>query len=343
MRPLFCCRFLRGFWPIVAFIAVWLTGFSVLDARSAEAAAAARATSERTRPKSEDQEKYLRLRCDEQNRPVALDVAIVRFEAAHRGEHASVVDLVGAVHIAEPAFFAELNRRFVRYDAVLYELVAPEGTRPPRGKTSGGSPLTTMQTGLTRLLGLQFQLEGIDYGGPNMVHADMSPDEFRQSMSNRGESIGAMLFRTFAYSVAKQSTQDAAGPSDMEMLAALLDKNRSLAMKRTMAKQFQDMNGVLQVIDGPDGSTLISRRNAKALNVLRREMNAGKRRIAIFYGAGHLPDMSRRLVADFGMRPTNTEWLRAWDMSEPKAKTGKTPPAKTQGRRELRSSLTVQK
>ena len=37
------------------------------------------------------------------------------------------VDLIGAVHIGDVAYYAAAQRRFEQYDALLYELVAPKG------------------------------------------------------------------------------------------------------------------------------------------------------------------------------------------------------------------------
>jgi hypothetical protein len=41
---------------------------------------------------------------------------------------------------------------------------------------------------------------------------------------------------------------------------------------------------------------------------------AGKRKIAIFYGAGHLPDFRERLENEFGYRPVKTTWVDAWSL-----------------------------
>ena len=40
------------------------------------------------------------------------------------------VDLLSTMHIGEPAFFRSLAKQFPKYDAVLYELVAPRGVPP---------------------------------------------------------------------------------------------------------------------------------------------------------------------------------------------------------------------
>ena len=37
--------------------------------------------------------------------------------------------------------------------------------------------------------------------------------------------------------------------------------------------------------------------------MLRKELAAGKKKIAIFYGAGHMPDLQKRLHDDFAMKP----------------------------------------
>lgn len=263
---------------------------------------------------------YLRRTTTQEGKPKALEAAIVRFEPAGGQPEGLVVDLVGAVHVAEAAYYDQLNEEFKKYDVVLYELVAPRGARPQPGQQSG-SALSTLQYGMTDMLNLEFQLDGIDYAVPNMVHADMSPEQFDQSMEDRGESFLTMFARMTGYSMARQSggTQ---GTSDMDLLVALFSKDRALAMKRVMAQQFEDMEGVLSVLTGPQGSTIISERNKAALDVLREQIDAGKKRIAIFYGAGHMPDMGERLEKDFGLRATETRWLVAWDLqaSAPAAK-----------------------
>jgi hypothetical protein len=81
-----------------------------------------------------------------------------------------------------------------------------------------------------------------------------------------------------------------------------------------MAEQFQDMEGSVLAIGGPEGSTLIQERNKVALQVLRKQLAAGKKRIAIFYGAGHMSDFEQRLRDEFDLAPINTRWLVAWDM-----------------------------
>ncbi len=276
------------------------------------------------RPKEKPKSQFLRLSRGADKSPLALEAAIVRCTPLDRTKPGPTVDLVAAVHIAEKSYYQSLNREFRKYDAVLYELVAPEGTKVPKGGGAGGSPVSMLQMGMTDILELEFQLTGIDYSQKNMVHADMSPQQFADSMRRKGESFFTMFLRLLGYAMAKQS--QGTGSSDMQLLMALFDKNRALALKRVMAEQFADMEGTLIALNGPDGSTIISERNKVALQVLRKQIAAGKQKIAIFYGAGHMSDLQKRLRTDFGLTPTSTRWLVAWNLRDkPKPKPSAPP------------------
>lgn len=268
--------------------------------------------------------RFLRVERDAHDRTISLQTAIVRFAAAPPKRPTVTVDLIGAVHIGDKAYYERLNREFRNYDAVLFELVTAKGTKIPKGEKKSNNPLSAVQRGMKDVLELEFQLDQIDYTKKNMVHADMSPEEFARSMRDHDESVADIFARALGYALAKQG-QAGNEASAGQLLAALFDKNRALALKRVMAEQFQDMDDSLLVLEGPNGSTLVRHRNEKALEVLKQQIAAGKRKIAIFYGAAHLTDMEKRLRADFGLVPTQTRWITAWDMRE--SKTGR-PKAK---------------
>src|SRR6185295_18845209 len=63
-----------------------------------------------------------------------------------------------------------------------------------------------------------------------------------------------------------------------------------------------------------DGTVLVTERNKAAINVLKKSIADGKKDLAIFYGAAHMPYLSKRL-ADMGFKPIATEWRLAWDLS----------------------------
>ena len=67
---------------------------------------------------------------------------------------------------------------------------------------------------------------------------------------------------------------------------------------------------------------LIGERNARAIRVLREQLMWNKRRLAIFYGAGHMPDLERRLVQGLGFTLESIEWVTAWTVGpDPKPTT----------------------
>ncbi len=263
---------------------------------------------------------FVRIARDENERPIAMETAIARYVPVDGNRDGLTVDLVAAIHIADQSYYDELNKRFDDYDAVLYELVAPEGTRVPAG--GGGpslNPVHLLQSGMQRMLKLAYQLEEIDYNRENFVHADMSPEQFAASMRDRHESPLTMFFRMLGQSMARQAEAGPKGPTDAEVLQALLKPNNSLPLKRILAEQFEDMEVMLAALNGPDGSTIITERNAVALEKLREEIDGGKRKLAIFYGGGHMPDMHQRLLQDFGFKHERTDWLAAWDLQGPTA------------------------
>jgi hypothetical protein len=258
--------------------------------------------------------RFMRLTRAENGTPLALEAAIVRFAPLDRGEDGPTVDLVSAVHVGEGEYYDELNRIFEQYDAVLYELVAPEGTRIPKGGGQGsGSAVSILQTTMTKVLELEFQLNGVDYTAENFVHADMTPKQFAESRRRRGETVFKTFFRMLGYAMSQQGKQTTPG-GDLRLLFALFDKDRALAMKRVLAEEFRSIEGSLSAINGPDGSTIITERNKVALEVLREQIDAGRKKLAIFYGAGHMFDFEERLRDEFALAPLETTWIQAWNL-----------------------------
>lgn len=261
-------------------------------------------------------EQYLRLKADDDNpnKLLAMQTAIVRYRGKPGSKYAGqVVDLVGVVHIAEWDYYADLDERLSKYDVVLYELVAPDGTRfRPEDLKDRQSILASMQSGMKNMLNLEYQLEKIDYMSENFRHADMSPDEFAKDMERRGDSMLKMVARMMGAGLAASGQNG----SDAGMLMALLSGNRSQAMKQTMARQMIQMEAVTAGMDDENGeNTIIKSRNAKAFKILREVLDQGKQNIAVFYGAGHLMDMAQRLEDNFDMVEEETTWLNAWDLT----------------------------
>jgi len=225
------------------------------------------------------------------------------------------VALIGAVHIGDKAYYVALNQRFTSYDAVLYEMIK-DAEVDPSELSGGGHPISQMQLGMKSLLGLEFQLEGIDYSVKNFVHADLDPATFSKLQGEKGESFFTLALQSFFQEKRMMATGKLQGFDGIGLLMALASGDREHTMKWMFAQQLNElesmMAGMDQGVDGK-GSVILRGRNEKAFEVLDEVIRQGKKRIGIFYGAGHMPDMGKRLMRK-GFQRNREEWLVAWDM-----------------------------
>ena len=226
------------------------------------------------------------------------------------------VALIGAVHIGYKGYYVALNKRFTSYDAVLYEMIK-DAEVDPSELSGGGHPISQMQLGMKSLLGLEFQLEGIDYSVKNLVHADLDPATFSKLQGEKGESFFTLALQSFFQEKRMIASGQLQSFDGIGLLMALASGDREHTMKWMFAQQLNElesmMAGMDQGVDGK-GSVILRGRNEKAFEVLDEVIRQGKKRIGIFYGAGHMPDMDKRLMLR-GFQRNREEWLVAWDMT----------------------------
>lgn len=269
--------------------------------------------------------KYLRIRRNDKGEPIALETAIVRFVPA-TGEGNLTVDLVGAVHVGDASYYKQLNRTMEQYDVLLYELVAPPGTRIPRGGRKNDSALGMVQKIMKFVLDLESQTEKVDYTKKNFVHADLSPQQMAEAMKERGDDGITIALGVAADMIRQQNLQEmkkqkntpkkdkekAQAEPDFD-LTSILDPDGAVKLKRIMAEQFEKAEDGL----GPTlNNILIADRNKACLKVFQQEMAKGKKKIGIFYGAAHMPDFEKRLKEEFGLKRQNEQWVEAWDLED---------------------------
>ncbi len=239
----------------------------------------------------------------------SLDAA----QVTYRNGDGVTVRLVSAVHIGEKAYYDALSRDFRKDDAVLYEMVKQAGAPVERIRESDNA-VSKLQRLLRDKLGLEFQLEAIDYTPRNFVHADLDYETFSRMQSERNESMASIMLQammdSLSHPTAGSSTGDGVG--DLLTLIALPDPERQL--RRQLAVQMGDIEARAMGLDGPNGSVILTERNKACIRVLDREIGKGKKTLSIFYGAAHMPDLSRRLQA-MGFAPVETTWVQAWDVS----------------------------
>lgn len=259
------------------------------------------------RPVEKDQ--YLRFVEDNEGGG-RLETAI----SSYKNAAGVTVHLVAAVHVADKAYYAQLNKTFATYDALLYEMVKPRGMGVPTAADRSNSAISMFQRLLKDLLDLDFQLDAIDYTARNFVHADLDAETFARLQKERGESLFSLMLRVMLDEMAKPQANRPEEPSLTELLIMLTSPDRSRHLKLVLGRQFKDIESKVASIEGPAGSVLVSERNKAAIEVLKQSVTDGKKTIGIFYGAAHMPDLSKRLQA-LGYEQTGTQWLLAWDMT----------------------------
>lgn len=257
-----------------------------------------------------EQESFLRVTKNSEGLEQALETAVVSYQS----KSGTRVDMFAAVHIGEQSYYQRLNQDFKKYDSVLFELIGqPERIKELKDRDNK-SMVSSLQTSMKDLLGLEFQLEQIDYRARNMLHADLTPDQFWESMYSRGETIFSMIMKLVMGSSAADNLQSEDGRDATFLLSLMLSPpdERTFVMRRYLASGLGKIDSLTEMLEGPVGSTVIADRNSKAMQVLKKEIAKGRKRIAIFYGAGHLPDMEKRLLGEFGFQKVSTSWLSAW-------------------------------
>ena len=259
------------------------------------------------------------IRFVEEDESDSLQTAVVSYESTQKVK----VDLVGAIHIADKAYFDGLNVRFKGYEAVLYELVGPsfEERGKPEAKKQAEKLqwVGQLQTMMRDTLKLHGQLEGIDYTAKNFVHADMDMSQFTETQTQKQESFLSLYLKAAQaqkdVNEKRGVNSDAAG---MVMLLKILTmKDSSTELKRMIAQEFDSVEDIMAGMETGGGTVLVGERNKVALRVMDKEIAAGKKRIAIFYGAAHLGDMEGRLLKK-GFKRTQVDWLKAWDLPHAK-------------------------
>jgi hypothetical protein len=268
-------------------------------------------------------EKEQFIRVEQNEKATELQTAVVRFT---KGD--ASVELVGAIHIADKKYYHALNTRFTGYDALLWEGIgngkpaapaeireeeavteelAPEAMPVPKKKGKLDGLHGAYEAG-AKWLDLAYQMKEIDYTRANFVHADLSIEEFTALQEQRGESLLGFVLKAGLEADSKGVKQ----PSTFKLLTSLIRGSKN-GLKRELVHTLGA--GDDQVAGLAGESVIISDRNAKCLEVLAREVEAGKKKLGIFYGAAHFPDMVKRLV-EAGWVQTGTEWMTAWDIGE---------------------------
>lgn len=251
---------------------------------------------------------FTRLTRDEKGQLDSFETSFVTYASADGSRQ---VTLVAAIHIGEKQYYRELNRRFQDYDTVLFEMVGDGDPRPVSARESGGL-IGRIQRLSALLMRLEFQIGSINYHAPNFVHADMTSEEFNAAMRRRRDGLLVWFLRTYGYEMTCRETPNP--EAEILFLKLLVSPHKCQILRQLNAPGVADIRSTLIPVEGKHGSSLVADRNAKALQILQSELDSGKKNVAIFYGAAHLPGMAEKLQTDFHLHPKKIEWLQCWKL-----------------------------
>jgi hypothetical protein len=273
------------------------------------------------------------------NGTVALQVAVRELVPLRRKD--PVIRLVGVTHLGTKEYYAGLQELLDREALVLFEGVGATNKEFLSTKEEGYS----LQPALAKALGLRFQLQAINYAGSNFVNSDLTMEELARVMAGNPKEGGAGTSGTGGSEGGDAALGELMSVMDGSSWAgvfvkfgvAFIETSPKLraTVKLVLIETLGAMEGDLGDAQGLPPSmrrlmeVLIRERNsavirdtAKAVARSRASRRDRLGSVAIFYGAGHLADLEKRLCAELGYRPGADEWRTAFDVNPRKSGLG---------------------
>jgi hypothetical protein len=252
--------------------------------------------------------------------------------ASYRNDDGVQVDLLSTMHIGETSFFQDLARRFPKYDAVLYELVAHHGEPATE---EGVNP---QQQQIADDMHLQNQGPHMNYERKNFVHADLDYEVIEKLETAEHGTFKGALGEGPGLTAAK-SDRDTAGDkgvfADLVAAKSAAPVEKIRLTRRAYARILADTAQPVPGSTYPQGmEVLAGARNDRVMETLDQQLAGGRRKIAVLYGAAHMVDLEHRLFAR-GFRRTSVTWVTAWNVSDDRTPSTRPTVAPEHGSTEL--------
>jgi hypothetical protein len=254
---------------------------------------------------------------------VALDIALRRFVSMKAP--ATSIWLAGASHLGESNYYAGLQMFLDAQPVVLFEGIGAGSKRLRTESPDDGG----IQSTLANALELSFQLNAINYDRAHFRNSDLTMaglerlfaggsaaarTEGKEGARNTataqqfGELLGIMEGSSMLGALLHAGVRFLGSTPKLRAMTKLMLIETLGELKSDMAQMKGAPPEIQKLL-----AVIIQERNKVVIDDLRREIAgaAAPASIAVFYGAGHMADLEKRLSTDLGYRPAGEVWLRA--------------------------------
>lgn len=200
-----------------------------------------------------------------------------------------------------------------------------------------------LQGQLASALGLEYQLDAIDYGQPNWRCSDMTVVQLEEAMKEKGLDFGPLSGALAGTSWPAKFVGfilKFVQTVDVWMEGAISD-----TLKVMLIELFSDetiLEQGLQQFGAGFEEVIVGQRNQIVIDQLKtiRELEPEVQSVAVLYGAAHMRDMADRLTSQLGYQASEQTWVTAIKVD---LKHSAVPPQQLQFlRRMLRNQLQQQ-
>ncbi len=287
-------------------------------------------TARRPGPHSQPVAAYTRVATPDTN-TLSLQIALRKFMP--RSGRGAAVWLSGVSHIGESNYYAGLQRHLDAQSLVLYEGVGA------RDRTLRFDPneQSSIQHTLATSLGLVFQLTAIDYDRRHFRNSDLTVPELQRMLAGDPRPASPPAGSTNDTSGEGGRSDGEESPEFRELMGVMngssvlgmlvhlgvrflgsspkLQAMTKLAMIETLGSFKGDLAEVKSVPPELQRlmTVIVRGRNDVVMRDLRQNLRNARsgQSISVFYGAGHMADLEKRLVDDLGYRQHDEIWMTA--------------------------------
>jgi hypothetical protein len=258
-----------------------------------------------------------------------LEIAARMFVPAKK--HRPVIWLTGVSHLGDQEYYDALQQHLDKVDLVLFEGIG-DSRREDKSSHSGAKPAAqkpnddppedlshSLQSRMASALGLKFQLEAMDYDRANFQSCDLSVTELRDLFSQNADASekpsGGQNFENLLDIMQGNSFWSGVLRLGLGMLGS--SPIFQAMAKVTLIETLYEIQGDPGNIQGlpPDVhdllKVLIEKRNQKVVDDIQQLPSKHLKTVAVFYGAGHMPDLEKRLRNQLHYRPARDIWFTA--------------------------------